>query len=199
MQTMTYESQQKTVESWLAAFRQITEICPHLYRYGSGSSYETVTDYRPDFDMSLKQLLPHADSVTVVIAELFNYGQPHLVTPYWDIWTSNFFRVRFQIRRSYTQYSWERGEVRTDSDGKVTETIPAQMVEHGQDFITLYCECGYGLGDWNQKHDEIVHLCDACRPEVRDHYREEVKTADLRITKWKEALSKASAIVENCP
>lgn len=201
MSWMDFESMNKSVESYLKALKEITDLCPKLERSNSGRSHELLDDYQPAFGISVDPLRKYATNIYANHESLFEYGRPKLITTRYHMF-ERFFRISFSIVRSWNFYYWEPAWAAShDEEGNETSPArPAEMKSYERS-LTLRSDSGswgksWGMKDWDQKLPEILAYGDEFSKELRNKYQDAVNDASAEIKKWKEAMESSTKIAQ---
>lgn len=187
---------QKTIKSYMDAYKGILAICPRLEPSTNDYNGRTVlpTTYRPATGVIVN--FPELATIFhISTEELFEWGKPKFISPQWNIWQDSFISIHLSILVQFSIYTWEIGRAAyTDEEtGKAYPEIKPSIQEWSKENIHLECNHwgyrNYGLKDWKSKYTEIFELLDNNKNGLTKKYKEQMLDIDKKVLHWQETIN----------
>ena len=192
-----------TVKSYMKAFRQVTELCPHLEPTASDFNRGSVlpTTWRPSFGYNRSLLYSKCTEVNTRYDSLFDSSTPKIISERHTLWSREFFTVYCSISIPFDIYDWDMArqvcEGGFDEEGNCPggyTSIPPKMKPWSSprylriEVLDSSWGKSWGLRDWNTKYDEICDFGKQFPVDLQDKYNKGVVEASTEVAKWEEAI-----------
>mgnify|MGYP001563847590 CR=1 FL=1 len=125
--------------------------------------------------------ITEADSVSIRIDNLFDYGNPkHIEKTHW-VYRSSFVKIEF--------YAIEKFDLICEENISDNENnYKLKLIPNEHSIRVRFKDMGLGIGDWTDKKiKELKKLANTCKPDVKAKLLESIETASKELNEWREA------------
>lgn len=171
-----------TFGSYIAAIERLNKRgFKELNRTGSG-----YTHYLGENFSCYNSKIEEADSCSIHIENLMEYGKPILINKDYSIYRDSFFMITFFSYETY--YSTYMGWGCVSEDG---ESVKESVKKTDNRITVEFGSTNIGLGYWNEaKKKALRKMAAKCKPNVSKKIIEAISEADKNINEWKAAKQK---------